>query len=539
MDNNCPFATVLSATTSPRNKTGSWRTMCPRYINLMPPCNAVCPTGENVQRWLSFARSGNFRQAWNVIVQNNPFPAIMGRICYHTCEKVCNRSHFDEAVSINILERAVGDMAISHGWKFENVVPATGKKVLVVGSGPSGLAAAYFLRKFGHEVEIKEARALTGGMMRYGVPRFRLPGSIIDAEIRRITDLGVKISCNSRVSDLGSEINKFDAIYVCIGASKAIKPDMEVKSGSSVIDAVDLFKKLTNEQSHSVKFEKNVIVYGGGNTAIDAARMALRLGAEKVNIVYRKTLSSMPAHETEIHEALSEGIKILCLRTIRVIDHREVLIDKMNYDEESGILSKSGEEETLIADSVILAVGQFMDDSVVRNIEGIVVTDGGIIETDEYMMTGAKGIFAGGDATSTKRTATVAIAHGKKGAQYIDAYLNGKEVEQKSKPDVINFKKLNTSYYFSSPRLTLPPISSISMEERTIALTGDEIVTEASRCFSCGNCHHCNNCYVYCPENAIQKLLDGSLKVNHDYCKGCGICAVECPCGAIKMMPEK
>ncbi|MDR3155547.1 MAG: FAD-dependent oxidoreductase [Holosporaceae bacterium] len=540
MNKNYPFATVLAATTSLRNKTGSWRTMCPHYVNLMPPCNAVCPAGENVQQWLSFAQKGHFRQAWNVIVQNNPFPAIMGRICYHTCEKVCNRLHLDEAVNINLLERAIGDIAISHGWKFESVIPATGKKVLIVGSGPSGLAASYFLRKLGHEVEIKEAHALVGGMMRYGVPRFRLPDSIIDAEIRRITDLGVKISCNSRVGNLKSEMNKFDAIYLSIGASKPTKPDVEVRPGSTIIDAVDLFKRLTNEQSHSsVELGKRVAVYGGGNTAIDAARMALRLGAEKVNIIYRRTLNSMPAHEMEIHEALSEGIKILCLRTIKSVDHKEILMEKMNYDEESGILTKSGEEETVTADSVIFAIGQFVDDSIIKNIDGIAMADGGIIGVNECMMTGARGIFAGGDAISAKRTATIAIAHGKKSAHYIDAYLSGKEVEQKQKPDIVNFKKLNTNYYPKIPRINLLPAASISLEERTVALTEKEIIVESSRCLSCGNCFHCYNCYGYCPENAIKKLPDGSLEVDLNYCKGCGICAVECPCGAIKMMQEK
>jgi 2-oxoacid:acceptor oxidoreductase delta subunit (pyruvate/2-ketoisovalerate family) len=505
----------------------------------MPPCNAVCPAGENVQQWLSFVQKGHFRQAWNVIVQNNPFPAIMGRICYHACEKVCNRVHLDETVSINLLERAIGDMAISHGWKFENVIPETGKKVLIVGAGPSGLTAAYFLRKLGHDVEIREAHALTGGMVRYGVPRFRLPDSIIDAEVRRITNLGVKIFCNSRVVDLSSEINKFDAIYVSIGASKATKTDVEVRSGSSVIDAVDLFKKLINGQSQTIKLGKNVVVYGGGNTAIDVSRMALRLGAETVNIVYRKTLNSMPAHETEIHEALSEGIKILCLRTIRIIDHKEIVMDKMNYDEESGVLSKSGEEETLTADSVIFAVGQFVDDTITKTIPGIVMTDSGIIEIDGHMMTGAAGIFAGGDAIANKRTATIAIAHGKKCARCIDAYLNGKEVEQETKPDIVNFKKLNTNYYAKTPRMIVPPAASISLEERTIALTEEEIVAESSRCMSCGNCFHCDNCYGYCPENAIKKLPDGSLEIDYEYCKGCGICATECPCGSIKMMDEK
>jgi 2-oxoacid:acceptor oxidoreductase delta subunit (pyruvate/2-ketoisovalerate family) len=481
---------------------------------------------------LSLAKVGKFREAWEVIVNNNPFPAVMGRVCYHTCEKACNRGQFDEAVNINLIERAIGDIALAENWQFSNTAVSSGKKVLIIGSGPSGLSAAYFLKMLGHDVTVYENHAKPGGMMRYGVPRYRLPSDIIDAEIDRIKNLGVEIICNKNVDNIQDICDVFDAFYVSTGAHLPTKIDVNVKKGANVIDAIDLFRRLEDDPDSVPNFSGNVLVYGGGNTSMDAARVALHLGAKNVKIIYRRTIGSMPAHESELKEALDEGVEVFCLRTINTIEKGKVLVDIMDYDEKSEVLSKTGDTETLNADHVIFAIGQSINERIFQGINDIVVSEKGFVEIDQNMMTGARGIFAGGDIISGKRSVTHAIGHAKKAAKCIDAYLRGIEYSACERKEVANFKKINTDYFKKNPRIKISKCYNCLTHE-------DEIVSEAFRCFSCGNCFNCDNCYGYCPDNAIVKHPDGSMEINYNYCKGCGICASECPCGAIKMVSDE
>ncbi len=534
-----PFATVLEPATSLKNKTGSWKTMRPEYVDRIPPCNLTCPAGENIQKWLSLAQEEKFKEAWEVITKDNPFPAVMGRVCYHTCEKTCNRGQFDGSVNINLIERSIGDIAIKNGWAFEQTANSTKKRVLIIGAGPSGLTAAYFLKKMGHDVTILEGHEKAGGMMRYGVPRFRLPSNVMDAEISRIINMGINLVCNKKINHISEVINDFDATYLAIGAYKAAKVDVEVRNNAYVIDAIDMLQKIETDVKSMPNLGKRVVVYGGGNTSIDVARTALRLGAENVKIVYRRTINNMSAHDTEIQDALSEGIEILCLRTISVVDNKSVFINKMNYDEENDILSASNETEELQADSVVFAIGQSVNSDILTSVDGLVISDKGVVEVNKNMMTGVAGIFAGGDVIPCKRTVTNAIGHGKKAAKCIDAYLRNEEFVAQKKHEVVNFKKLNTAYFKNNARNEISRLGDISFDEKDVSLSKDEIILESNRCFSCGNCFHCDNCYGYCPDNAVIKHPDGTLEFNYDYCKGCGICESECPCGAIKMSSEK
>ncbi|HMT31556.1 MAG: NAD(P)-binding protein [Actinomycetales bacterium] len=536
-----PFAITLDVGSSLANQTGSWRTERPVYVDLLPPCNQACPAGENIQQWLFHAEEGSYEAAWRQIVQDNPFPAIMGRVCYHPCQNACNRAEVDEAVGINAVERFLGDEAIRQGWSFEPPAQLTGKRVLVIGAGPSGLSAAYHLRRMGHDVIIRESGPLVGGMMRFGIPSYRLPRDILDAEVRRITDLGVQIELNSTVTDLEAALAEgFDAIFTAVGAHIGKRAYIPAGESAKILDAVSYLRDVETEEDKPM-LGRRVVVYGGGNTAIDAARTAKRLGAEEAIIVYRRTRDKMPAHDFEVEEALEEGILLKWLSTIKHVDDGKMVVEKMALDE-TGFPQPTGEFEELEADSLVLALGQEADLTFLEDVEGIEINDG-VVTVDRSMMTGRKGVFAGGDMVPAERTVTVAVGHGKKAARHIDAYLRGTAYQPAAKHPVATFDKLTTWYYADAPHQQRP-----HLEGARRASTFDEVVSgldertakfEARRCMSCGNCFACDNCFGVCPDNAVKKTGIGKgYEIDYDYCKGCGVCVQECPCGSIEMVPE-
>ena len=403
-----PFAITLDVGSSLANQTGSWRTERPVYVDLLPPCNQACPAGENIQQWLFHAEEGSYEAAWRQIVQDNPFPAIMGRVCYHPCQNACNRAEVDEAVGINAVERFLGDEAIRQGWSFEPPAQLTGKRVLVIGAGPSGLSAAYHLRRMGHDVIIRESGPLVGGMMRFGIPSYRLPRDILDAEVRRITDLGVQIELNSTVTDLEAALAEgFDAIFTAVGAHIGKRAYIPAGESAKILDAVSYLRDVETEDDKPM-LGRRVVVYGGGNTAIDAARTAKRLGAEEAIIVYRRTRDKMPAHDFEVEEALEEGILLKWLSTIKHVDDGKMVVEKMALDE-TGFPQPTGEFEELEADSLVLALGQEADLTFLEDVEGIEINDG-VVTVDRSMMTGRKGVFAGGDMVPAERTVTVELS---------------------------------------------------------------------------------------------------------------------------------
>jgi NADPH-dependent glutamate synthase beta subunit-like oxidoreductase len=538
---NKPFAITLDVGTSLQNHTGSWRTMRPEYVSRLSPCNHACPAGENTQKWLFHAEEGNYRAAWEEIMKDNPFPAIMGRACYHPCEGACNRAKLDEPVSIHAVERFLGDHAIRKGFRVTPPARPSGHRVLVIGAGPSGLSAAYHLCRLGHEVVVRDAGHKPGGMMRYGIPQYRLPRDVMDAEIARITEMGVALECGRRVDDIVKEMRDggFDACFAAVGAHLAKRVDIPSFDASRIIDAVSFLRNLEHG-SQTVHLGRRVAVYGGGDTAIDVARTAIRLGTEPV-LVYRRTEAQMPATTEEVAEAREEGVEMHWLRTITAFHEGRITVEKMVLGED-GMPKPTGEYENIEADTVVLALGQNVDLAPLKRIPNVAVKDG-VVSVDERLMTGHRGLFAGGDMVPCERTITTAVGHGKKAARSIDAYLRGVSLEQVPEPELASFEKLNTWYYTDADR-TVQPVLEALRRRRTFdevhgGLDADNALFEARRCLSCGNCFECDNCFGVCPDNAIAKLGPGKgFAIKLDFCKGCGVCAKECPCGAIQMIAE-
>lgn len=535
-----PFAITLDPGSSLANRTGSWRTFKPVYLHRLPPCNAACPAGENIQEWLFHAESGDYETAWRKLTVNNPLPAVMGRVCYHPCQSACNRAQVDEAVGINAVERFLGDEAIRQGWNFEPPSQVSGKKVLVVGAGPSGLSAAYHLARLGHQVDIREAGPYAGGMMRFGIPQYRLPRDVLDAEVQRIVNMGVTLHLNAKVDDLHAcmKEHRYDAAFLALGAHIGKRASIPAGDATHIIDAVSVLRSMEGEDKPMLG--RKVVVYGGGNTAIDVARTAKRMGAEPI-VVYRRTRDKAPAHDFEIEEALQEGVMVKWLSTIKQAGGGEITIEKMELDA-NGFPQPTGLFETLEADSVVLALGQDVDLSLLNKVPHLRIEDG-VVQVGPDMMTGQPGVFAGGDMVPSERTVTVAVGHGKKAARHIDAWLRDSTYQAPTKPPIAEFKHLNTWYYSEAPQQERPMLDvarrQSTFDEVQGGLDENNALFEARRCLSCGNCFECDNCYGVCPDNAVIKLGPGKgFEINEDYCKGCGICVSECPCGAIEMVKE-
>jgi len=537
-----PFAITLDPGSSLANKTGTWRTERPVYVDRLPPCNAQCPAGEDIQGWLFHAESGAYEAAWRHLTRDNPFPAIMGRVCYHSCESKCNRGQIDDPVGINSVERFLGDEALKQGWRFDAPTQESGKHVLIVGAGPSGMSAAYHLRRRGHRVTVMEAGPLLGGMMRFGIPQYRLPRDVLEAEMQRIVAMGVTVQLNTKVSRIEDTLQAYDAAFLAVGAHIGKRAYIPAKDSARIVDAISVLRSMEGEDKPMLG--RRVVVYGGGNTAIDVARTAKRLGATEAIIVYRRTRERMPAHDFEVEEALQEGVMVKWLSTIKQQgDQGTLTIEKMALDDK-GNPQPTGEYETLESDSLVLALGQDVDLGLLEGVPGLAVKDGVVQVDPATLMTGRAGLFAGGDMVPAERNVTVAVGHGKKAAKHIDAWLRGVTMAAQPKHAVASFDKLNTWYYSDAPKTVRPQLDiarrTSSFDEVQGGLSADNALFEARRCLSCGNCFECDNCYGVCPDNAVTKLGPGKrFEFKLDYCKGCGICVAECPCGAIEMVPEQ
>jgi NADPH-dependent glutamate synthase beta subunit-like oxidoreductase len=389
---------------------------------------------------------------------------------------------------------------------------------------------------------VRDAEDKPGGMMRYGIPKYRLPREVLDAEVARIAGLGVTFEYGERVDDalVAKEEGGFDAVFLAVGAHISRRAYIPAGESAKILDAVSVLHSMEGEEQPLLG--RRVAVYGGGNTAMDVARTARRLGATESVVVYRRTRERMPAHDFEVEEALEEGVKMRWLSTVKHADEGKLVIEKMALDE-TGFPQPTGEFEELEADSLVLALGQDADLSLLENAPGIAVEDG-VVQVGPDMQTGSPGIFAGGDMVPAERTVTVGIGHGKLAARNIDGYLRGEPYAHPPRPELADFEKLNTWYYADAPRTVRPQLDLVrrqgTFDEVTQGLDPDTALFEARRCLSCGNCMACDNCYGVCPDNAVLKIGTTAYdyEIDLDFCKGCGVCAEECPVGAIRMVPE-
>ena len=516
--------------------TLSWREERPVFVERTAPCRSGCPAGEDVREWLALVQSGDTNAAWRALTAVNPLPACMGRICYHPCEAACNRTQLDGAVAINAVERFIGDEAIRHGWRFDPPAPDTDKRVLVVGSGPSGLSAAYHLRRLGYAVVVRDSAPAGGGMMRYGIPTYRLPRAVLDSEIGRLADFGVTMRFGEKVDDLSQAMadGGFHAAYLAVGAHIGKRAD--IADRANVIDAVTLLRAM--ESGERPRLGHKVVVYGGGNTALDAARTARRLGCE-VTIVYRRTRAMMPAHEMEVDEALEEGVAIRFLSTIKAVNGDGTIeIEAMELDS-SGFPQPTGRRKTMAADTVVPALGQDADLDLVKGVRGLDISKG-LLHVGPDMMTNAPGIYAGGDMVRLLRTATTGIGDGRNAALQIDARLRGVSIPAEPVGEPAGFDRLHTWYYRparAAERGKRSPKARIADFSEVIGgLEETDARREAGRCLSCGHCLDCGSCLDVCPEDAI--VIAGS-DIDLGKCTTCKLCIKECPCGAITLAPRR
>jgi NADPH-dependent glutamate synthase beta subunit-like oxidoreductase len=530
---------VYKATIAKGTSPTRWQR--PIYVDLLPPCNNACPAGLNIQAWLELAQDGRYHDAWLKYMEENPFPGTHGRACYHPCEGACNRQFLDQPIAVHALDRFLGDTAIANGWTVP-VKPHTGRRVLVVGAGPAGLTCAYHLRRLGHDVEIRDAGAEPGGMMRYGIPAYRLPRDGLTAEIERIRAMGVKMTPNYRVTDVlaEQEAGRFDAVFLAVGAQIGNHLDIPSMDGAKMIHALSMLEDV--EHGRPPQLGRVVGIIGGGNTAVDVARVARRLGAEEAILIYRSDRAHMRAHPYEVQEAFAEGVKVKWMSTVKQFGTEEVLVEEMEMAPDGRGTVGTGRFEQLKAEALVLAVGEHADLEFLKPVPGVRVGRGDVVEVDAHMATGHPGLFAGGDMIGGARTMTAAVGHGKKAARNIDAWLGGETYQKPPKHPLIPFEGLNLPVFLDAGRRKqqeTPAHERVGFEEVVAGLSEPEARFEAARCLSCGNCFECDNCYAACPEQAIVKLGKGHFyRYDYDLCTGCAVCFEQCPCHAIEMIPE-
>jgi NADPH-dependent glutamate synthase beta subunit-like oxidoreductase/Pyruvate/2-oxoacid:ferredoxin oxidoreductase delta subunit len=546
--------------------TGSWSPFKPQSLALTPPCREACPIGTDIPLFMHFVERGLYAEALLTILRENPFPGVCGRVCFHPCEAGCNRAQYDEAVSIQMLERFVSSV-VSERMGIPPVAVKDPRNVAIIGAGPAGLSCAYFLALLGHHPTIFEAKKEPGGVMRWGIPQFRLPKAVLKKEIQRILALPIELKTGCKIGKQVpfEELYNFDAIFLSPGAGLNALLSIEGENLDGVFSGGEFLERI--KAGETISPAERTIVIGGGNTAIDVARSALRLGSQ-VTIAYRRTRDEMPAIRDEIAEAEEEGIDFCFLMQPAKIYRTHsgklgVVFQRMEPgapDDSSrrSVVPVEGEFLTLEADRVISAVGEWVDPSWMPD---KLVKDG-LIEVGSVPR-----IFAGGDAVHQQRTIATAIAAAKRaavsmdlwfrgihaqdvlskiktgnqGSFSLDAYLQGREMGMWHETGaVVPPDGINTLYFEKSKRAKGRKLSLKKRQqtylEVNLGIDLKKVSLSASRCYSCGTCNACYNCSYLCPEGVISIDPDTRTRtIDAVHCKGCGICARSCPRHAVLM----
>jgi NADPH-dependent glutamate synthase beta subunit-like oxidoreductase len=549
MNATTPIPTTWTTGTTEVFKTGTWRAALPAHIHAPSPCHAACPVGGDIAEWIGRARERDFRGAWEILTRHNPFPAVAGRICHHPCEAACNRAGVDGSLAICRLERHVGDRALAEGFAFALPPAERGLRVAVVGGGPSGLSAAFHLRRRGYAVTLFEARSELGGLMRYGIPSYRLARAVLDGEIARIVALGVDVRCDAPIAtpeEFARLRSDFHAVYVALGARCQKRLPRLDYAKPWVLDGADYLARAN--AGAPPKLGRRVVVIGGGSAALDVARSARRAGHE-VTIVALESRAQMPAQREEVAEALEEGVVLvegamltgvaetgggLSLGCVRV---------RFEPGERRGdftVQPQAGSEFELAADAIVTSIGQDPD---LAPLQPMLDTDGALVKVDRGQATSAPQVYAGGDVASLARFVTEAIGMGNRAAQEIDRALRGEASDVPSGEAEAIVAPASINLFYHEARARAPEHRAevaarlVTGSEVQLGLDEAEALAEAERCFSCGTCIRCDNCVHYCPDLAVKREGDGYV-VLADYCKGCGICVRECPTGSMKMTEE-
>jgi len=531
-------------------KTGTWRVALPQHIHAPSPCHAACPVNGDIAEWLERARAQDFRGAWEILTRHNPFPAVAGRICHHPCEAACNRAGLDGSLAICRLERHVGDVALANGWAFAPIEAPRNERIAVVGGGPSGLSAAFHLRRRGYAVTLFESRPALGGLMRYGIPSYRLARDVLDGEIARVVALGIDVRCGESMEsseDFERLRTGFDAVYLAIGARCQKRLPRLDYTQPWVMDGADYLARANAGAPPTLG--KRIAVIGGGSAAIDVARSARRAGHE-VTILALESVSQMPAQREEVAEALEEGVALLdgaMLTDAIDMGGAGLSLKCVRVRFETGaargqftVTPLAASEFLLEADAVVPSIGQDPD---LAPITAALEADGALLKVDRRQATSLERIYAGGDVSSMARFVSESIGMGKRAACEIDRVLGGSVdtgVDSGAEP-VVTLAAINKFYYPAQAPAALrrlPAAQRLATDaEVQLGFDLDDALAEADRCFSCGTCIRCDNCVHYCPDLAVQRKGDGYVVLT-DYCKGCGICVKECPTGSMKMLEE-